>query len=102
MGKDAQDQLLNILNPDKLHGIWLNTSRVPAGDVPMLISKKWLCHHFDLVYPNGRCNIRGLYTHVLTPRVIREMGMTELEMRSQGLKTFDRQQTVMLIRLLQL
>lgn len=100
MGKDAQDQLISALVDRQTDKIQFTTFHAPS--VPMLISKKWLCVHFDLVYPGGRVNTRALYSKVLTPAVIRSMGMSVMEMRSAALKTFDRQQTIKLIKLLDL
>lgn len=98
MGKDTQDQSF-IRNQN---AIWREEHTSTHHALPMLICKKWLCTHFDLVYPNGRVNTKALYSKVLTPAVIRGMGMSVAEMRSQSLKTFDRQQTVLLIKLLHL
>jgi hypothetical protein len=101
MGEGEQYQLLNELKDRVSPWATLTTDHEPRI-VPMLITKKWLCVHFDLVYPGGRVNIRALYSKVLTPAVIRSMGMSEAEIRSPCLKTFDRQQTVLLIKLLDL
>lgn len=100
MGKDAQTQLISALTDRQRDNNQFITFHAPT--VPMLITKKWLCVHFDLVYPGGRVNSRALYSKVLTPAVIRSMGMSVEEMRSTALKTFDRQQTIQLIKLLDL
>lgn len=73
-----------------------NTFKTP----PPLITKKWLCYRFDLVSGRDRLNYDGLYRKVLTPEVIEAMGATVAEIRSRRLKTFSRQQTMMLINLL--
>lgn len=99
MGKDSQDQLFTKARP----GYWVQEQNtIHHEPAPPLICKKWLCIRFDLVYPSGRVNVRALYSKVLTPAVIQGLGMSESEIRSNRLKMFDRQQTVLLIRLLDL
>lgn len=98
MGKDIQDQRFESFN----NPMWLEEHTTTYQAPPLLIDKKWLCVHFDLIYPSGRVNTRALYSKVLTPAVIRGMGMTVEQMRSPCLKRFDRQQTVLLIKLLAL
>ncbi len=85
-------------------GYWAQEQRITPHELapPPLICKKWLCTRFDLVYPSGRVNVRALYSKVLTPTVIQALGMSETEIRSPRIKMFDRQQTVILIKLLDL
>lgn len=69
-------------------------------EVPMLISKKWLCIRFGLMRPGGTIYYRGLYEKVLTASVIAGMNCTEQEIRNARLRVFDREQTLKLIELL--
>lgn len=69
---------------------------------PELITKKWLCIRFNLIYTNPvRCNYKGLYKFVLTGEVLQALGDPE-SIRQQSFKMFTRQQTVILCRLLDL
>lgn len=78
-----------------------NTFQTP--DPPPLITKKWLCVRLDLVqFPGGRPKYKALYSKVLTPEVLSALRVTENEVRRVGFKTFSREQTVALIRILDL
>lgn len=69
---------------------------------PALITKKWLCWRLDLVRANGRPKYPTLYQKVLTPEVLSVIGTSEREIRRLGFTTFNREQTVALIRILAL
>lgn len=72
-----------------------------AGERP-LITKKWLCTFFGLVSPSGYCNYQRLYTSVLTKDVLDQCGLTEEEVRTKKLKTFNAQVSERLRQALQL
>ena len=82
--------------------IWRSeiASRTDQEPPPPLISKKWLCYRFDLVQPCGRPNYSQLYSKVLTGSVIAAMNATPDQIRRVSVRTFTREQTVVLIRLL--
>ena len=50
----------------------------------------------------GNIDYKKMYRKVLTPEVIRELGSTVEEIRCKNLRTFSRQQTNILIRVLEL
>lgn len=77
------------------------TNRASSGPPP-LISKKWLCDRFRLRLPCGTINYKALYRKVLTPEVIAALGAAPEEIRSRNVKTFTRQQTIILIKVLDL
>lgn len=79
-----------------------HTNQAPDFDAPLLISKKWLCWHFRLVHPGGKCNYPALYQWILTPDVLAAMGLSTDQVRRPEFKTFNRVQTVRLIELLAL
>lgn len=66
-------------------------SRPDSGTIPApaIISKKWLCAHFECQYPNGTMNYRRLYRLVLTDQVLTEIGMTRAQVRRTQLREFD-------------
>ena len=84
--------------------LWRSETTTHTGQEPPppLISKKWLCWRFELVQPSGRPNYGQLYRKVLTPRVIAAIGATPEEIRAVSVRTFTREQTIVLIRLLDL
>ena len=86
--------------------IWRHEVTTPADrgaePPPPLITKKWLACRFDLMQESGHIDYKQLYTKVLTPEVIREMGSTVEEIRCKNLRKFTRQQTITLIRVLEL
>lgn len=67
---------------------------------PPLIDKKWLCKRFNLILPSGYINYKRLYDMVLTAEVIAALGATTDEIRNISFKTFNRQQTLILIDVL--
>jgi len=66
-------------------------SRPASGTVPTpaIISKKWLCGHFECQYPSGQMNYRRLYRLVLTDQVLSRIGMTSQEVRQASFREFD-------------
>ncbi len=75
----------------------------PAYEAPPpLITKKWLACRFNLMHDSGNIDYKKMYRKVLTPEVIQAMGSTVAEIRSNRLRTFTRQQTNILIKLLEL
>lgn len=79
-----------------------DTNRTPLADdePPPLICKKWLCHRFGLINARGLPVYKRLYTQVLTLDVIQAIGSTPEAIRLPGMKTFNRVQTVALIKIL--
>lgn len=61
----------------------------PPADVPPIISKKWLCSHFECQYPSGRFNYGRMYRLVLTPDVIQLVGLEVSAVRSVHFREFD-------------
>lgn len=72
------------------------TTEAPPG----LITKKWLCARFGLIRQDGSVYYHGLYSKVLTPEVIEQMGCTIEQIRDTRLRTFNRVQTLKLIEIL--
>lgn len=78
------------------------TSHAPEVP-PAFITKKWLCWRLDLIHlPCGRPNYKALYQLALTPEVLSAIGTAEGAVRRRGFTTFNREQTVALIRILDL
>ncbi len=86
--------------------IWRHEVTTPADrgadPPPPLITKKWLACRFGLMHESGNIDYKKMYRKVLTPEVIRELGSTVEEIRCKNLRTFTRQQTNILIRILEL
>lgn len=71
------------------------------GSCPELITKKYLCYRFGLL-AGQRPNYPLLYSRVLTPDVLHQLGATEKEIRVRNFKTFTRTQSLILIKVLAL
>ncbi len=68
-----------------------------VGDTPpTLITKKWLCIHFNV----SRSRPDPLYRYILTPEVLEQLDLCTETVRSKGFKTFNAQQSKILIQLL--
>lgn len=98
MGESNQNQ--QITGYPSIFRMETTETTYRAEEVPMLISKKWLCIRFGLMRPDGTIYYRGLYEKVLTASVIAGMNCTEQEIRNARIRVFDRQQTLRLIELL--
>jgi hypothetical protein len=73
----------------------------PGLEVPLLMTKKWLCIYFRLYNPHSqRAYVDQLYRKVLTPEVLAKVGTTQTEIRHVSHRTFNREQTVKLISVL--
>lgn len=69
---------------------WGTKSTVHAPEPPpRIITKKWLCSHFQCQYPSGDFNYTRLYRLVLTPEVIDAIGMTPERIRGRTVREFD-------------
>ncbi len=72
-------------------------------EVPRLLTKKWLCIYFNLYNPHSnRTYVNQLYQKVLTPEVLEKVGTTQSEIRHVSHRTFNREQTVKLISVLEI
>lgn len=99
MGESNRNQALN--NPHAIWHIETAAPTIPAhSDVPELITKKYLAARFGLIHPSGSIAYKRLYDKVLTPAVIAALNCTEQEIRNCRVKTFTRQQTLVLIQIL--
>lgn len=69
---------------------WGTKTTIQAPDPPPpIITKKWLCVRFQCQYPGGNFNYTRLYRLVLTPDVIRQIGMTPETIRGRTVREFD-------------
>ena len=102
MGENKESQYVRLLRDLNQMGAFQTTIQTGSehDPPPPLISKKWLCYRFGLVQPCGRPIYPALYTKVLTPAVIEAMGATVEQVRNRDVKTFTRQQTMVLINVL--
>lgn len=99
MGESNRNQ--GFSNPPSLFHIETTVPTNPAQSaVPELITKKYLAARFGLIHPSGRITYKRLYEKVLTPSVIAALNCTEQEIRNCRVKTFTRQQTLVLIQIL--
>lgn len=99
MGSDTQPQALTNGSRDKT-GLWQSRTIHTPAPLPLLLSKKWLCHHFGLVGPAGKTNTEALYKKVLTPDILQAVGLTADAVRSRSVRTFDRPTSMRLIEAL--
>jgi len=77
------------------------TFRAPS-QAPRIISKKYLCHTYNLTRPQGGSRTDMLYKKVLTPAVLAAIGKTENEVRQKSVKDFDAVTSLRLIEILNL
>ena len=87
MGQQTESELIEAFRNNPTGFFQKITPHEP--DVPLIISKKWLCVHYGLQSSDGRMNYARLYRLVLNPRVISAIGMTEAEIRRKEVKEFD-------------
>lgn len=76
------------------------TEAAQAQTTNFLLTKKELCVIFGLVSPAGRCNYPRLYTHVLTPDVLIQMGVSIEVIRSPKKRMFTAVESAHLRRIL--
>jgi hypothetical protein len=65
---------------------------------PLILTKKWLYHHFCMCSNRGAYNKKALYSKVLTPQVLSQAGLTVQEVRCTTFRVFTRQQTVIILK----
>ena len=100
MGQDKENQPFAFTNSAP-NAIWQSRTVHTPAPLPLLISKKWLCIHFNLIGPGGKANTEALYSKVLTREVLTAAGLTETEVRRREVRTFDRTTTLRLSEALQ-
>lgn len=85
-------------------GEWVKMSETTpqAPEVPLLLTKKYLCDRFGFLMPSGTRNYPGLYRKVLTPSVLDKLGVDAEVVRQKSFKTFDREQSILLTKILNL
>lgn len=88
MGQQSENELTEYFRSNPTGWATKVTHSAP-NEVPPLISKKWLCAHFECQYPNGRFNYSRMYRLVLTDEVIRRVGLEVTEVRRSQFREFD-------------
>ena len=59
MGQDKENQPFAFTNSAP-NAIWQSRTVHTPAPLPLLISKKWLCIHFNLIGPGGKANTEAL------------------------------------------
>ena len=88
MGQQSENELTEYIRGNPV--AWASkVTHLAPSDVPPIISKKWLCSHFECQYPSGRFNYGRMYRLVLTPDVIQRVGLEVAAVRSVHFREFD-------------
>ena len=101
MGQQSENELTECLRGNPVGWASKVTHSAPT-EVPPIISKKWLCAHFECQYPSGRFNYGRMYRLVLTPGVLAYVGLDADTVRSAGFREFDAVASLRLKTVLQL
>lgn len=70
---------------DQLPETRMKAAERVGEDAPNLISKKWLCDHYNISHHNPN----GLYRNVLTPDVLEQLGLSTETVRTRSFKMFS-------------